>query len=100
MLRLSLLMIISTLLLGCSQFPVSSREPISNNDKAYLKATMLPRLVLPEDIQKQTRFSPLYPIPAGALPEPGSKAISARPPGLGEVVVVVETVEEVKEPVE
>ena len=93
MVRLPLLLIISTLLLGCSQFPLSSREPMSNNDKAYLEATMLPKLIIPEEVKSTTRLSPLYPIPAGRLPEPGSKAINPFPPGLGQLVVETEVIE-------
>lgn len=79
-------------LIGCAQFPVSSKEPIHNDDKSYLKATSLPALIIPPNLANETRLEPLYTVPSGALPAPGSKAISQKPPGMG--VVIVEVVEE------
>lgn len=79
-------------LVGCAQFPVSSKEPMHNDDKSYLKATSLPGLIIPANLANETRLEPLYTVPAGPLPGPESKAINPKPPGMG--AVIVEVVEE------
>jgi len=85
--RLFVLTVVTCSIMGCAQYPISSKEPMRNDDKAYLQATTLPSLIVPDDLKDKTRFAPLYPIPSGALPEAGSKAISPKPPGMGEVIV-------------
>jgi len=56
------------------------------NDESYLKATSIPAMEIPEDLEKTTYIEPYYPAPAGEYPDLQEDPISIEPPELGELI--------------
>jgi uncharacterized lipoprotein len=74
------LIVLSLIVGGCSQ-----RTTISKFDnKAFLTATSVEPLKVPEELQSTTYVEAYYPAPPGKYPAPGEQPINPIPPNLGE----------------
>lgn len=56
------------------------------NDESYLKATSLPAMEIPADLEETTYIEAYYPAPAGQYPDPNKTPISAEPPEMGDLL--------------
>jgi uncharacterized lipoprotein len=65
---------------GCSQKTTISKF----DNEAFLTATSVAPLKVPEELQSSTYIEAYYPAPPGKYPAPGEQPINPIPPNLGE----------------